>query len=108
MPPGRKPSLLKAAAPKKTAKRATKSRRRSPYELVTELKKKRDALMDSMGARIGKLDERIEALEAKHQARIAVSQLVESRSTEELAQDEARLKAQLAIMKKARKLSVTK
>lgn len=107
-PPAKAPKSApaKAAVPKKP--RTTKSRRRSPFELVNEMKAKRDALAESLSARVAKLDLRIAELELKHQARIAVSELVESRSADELAQDEAQLKAQLSIMKKARKLSVAK
>lgn len=95
----------KAAAPKKPAPRATKSRRRSPYEIVQELKTKRDKLAQTMAARISKIDQRIAELEAKHQARIQISQLVENKTSDELIREEQELKSKLSLLKKARKLS---
>lgn len=97
----------KTTAPKKAPARAAKSRRRSPYELVQELKTKRDKLAQSLSGRIGKIDSRIAELEAKHQARIQISQLMETRSPDELMREEAELKSKLSLLKKARKLSTT-
>lgn len=96
----------KAIAPKK-AVRARKSRRRSPYELVSELKIKREKLAQSLSARIGKIDQRIAELEAKHQARIAISQLMETKSPDEMLKEESELRSKLALLKKARKLAGT-
>ncbi len=95
----------KAVAPKKPAPRAPKSRRRSPYEIVQELKVKRDHLAQTMATRISKIDGRIAELEAKHQARIQISQLVENKTQEELMREEQDLKSKLSLLKKARKLS---
>lgn len=95
----------KAAAPKKPAARATKSRRRTPYELVQELKAKREKLSQALSQRIAKIDQRIAELEAKHQARIQIQELTQTKTPEELLREEAELKSKLSLLKKARKLS---
>ncbi|MBI6545224.1 MAG: hypothetical protein HY692_00430 [Cyanobacteria bacterium NC_groundwater_1444_Ag_S-0.65um_54_12] len=91
--------------PKKPPAHTAKSRRRSPYELVQELKAKRDKLQETLTNRINKIDQRINELEAKHQAKIQISQLMETKSAEELIKEEAELKSKLSLLKKARKLS---
>ena len=104
MPP-RKTAAKKPAAKPARAARSTKSRRRTPYELVQELKAKRDQLAQSLSARISRFDERIAQLEAKHEARIAISRLMETRTHEELLREEAEIKSKLSLLKKARKMS---
>jgi len=97
----------KAAAPRKPVARATKSRRRTPYELVQELKSKREKLAQSLSSRIAKIDERIAELEAKHHARIQIQELMREKTPDELMREEAELKTKLSLLKKARKLSST-
>jgi len=97
----------KPAVPKKPTVRVTKSRRRTPYELVQELKTKRDKLAESLSQRVAKIDERIAELEAKHQARIQISELMQTKTPDELMREEAELKSKLSLLKKARKLSTT-
>jgi hypothetical protein len=104
MPP-RKPAAKNPAAKPARAARSTKSRRRTPYELVQELKTRREQLAQSLSVRIAKFDERIAQLEARHEARIAISQLMVTRTHEELLREEAEIKSKLSILKKARKLS---
>jgi len=95
-----------AQTPKKPApKRRVTRTRRTPYDLVQDLKAKREALLESMGARIGKLDQRIAELESKHAARIQLAEIMESKTPEEIEREEAELRQRLALMKRARKLS---
>ncbi len=82
---------------------ASKRTRRSPYELVQELKVKRDKLRESMESRIAKLDQRIESLESKHEHKIKVSELLASRSPEELAKELEALRTQQSLLRKALK-----
>lgn len=95
------PGANAAAKAKGTA--ASKRTRRSPYELVQELRTKRDQLRESMEARLAKLDQRIESLESKHEHKIKVSELLASRSPEELAKEYEALRTQQALLRKALK-----
>lgn len=87
-----------ATVAKKTASKRT---RRSPFELVQELRIKRDKLRESLEARISKLDQRIQALETKHEHKIKVSELLQSRSPEELEQELVALRTQQSLLRKA-------
>jgi len=100
-PKAKKASGATAAAKAKGA--ASKRTRRSPYELVQELRVKRDKLRESMESRISKLDQRIESLESKHEHKIKVSELLASRSPEELAKEYEALRTQQALLRKALK-----
>ena len=90
------PKVKKAAAPKRT--------RRMPYDMLKDLKAKRDALAAKMAERIGALDRRIADLEAKHAERIRVSELIQSKTAEELEAEATALKTQLSLLKRARKM----
>lgn len=93
------------AAPKKAkaAVAARKRVRRSPYDLVQDLRAKRDAVAASLGERIAKLDQRIQALETKHDAKIKVSELLNTRTAEELADELVAVRAQQSLLRKAMK-----
>lgn len=93
----------KKAAASSAKAAASKRSRRSPYELVQELRTKRDALQASMDARIAKLDQRINALESKHEHKIKVSELLASRSAEELEKELEALRTQQSLLRKALK-----
>lgn len=82
---------------------STKRTRRSPYELVQELKAKRDDLYERMTGQIAKLDRRIVELEAKHEHKIKVSELVSSKSPEELEREFEDMRKQQALLRKALK-----
>ena len=79
--------------------------RRSPFEVVTELKARREALAKTYQDRLAKLDLRIQRLEARYEKKIMVTQLLNSKTPEELAQELAAVKKQQAILKKALKAS---
>lgn len=103
-PKARKASGASAAA--KAKANAAKRTRRSPYELVQELRDKRDKLRDSMESRIAKLDQRIASLESKHEHKIKVSELLASRSQEELAKEYEALRTQQSLLRKALKQGI--
>lgn len=112
-----RPKSLSAPTAKKPAAGTTSSRgkgtaskrtRRSPYELVQELRAKRDKLRDTMEARLSKLDQRIESLEAKHEHKIKVSELLASRSPEELAKELDVLRTQQSLLRKALRQGTTR
>lgn len=98
-----------ATSPKKApARKPARRSRRTPYELVQDLRKQREALLESYGARIRKLDERIQELESRHAQRIAIQKLTETKTPEELAREEEELRARLALFRKARKAASSK
>ena len=77
--------------------------RRSPFEMVQELKERRDVLAKTYQARLEKLDIRIQRLEARYEKKIKVTQLLNTKTPEELALELAAVKKQQAILKKALK-----
>ena len=104
----RKPATAEAqAAPKKKpgrpANRGAKNARRSPYEIVNELKARRDELAKTYEERLAKLDARIQRLEERHEKKIKVTELLQNKTPEELAQELEAIKKQQAILKKAMK-----
>lgn len=95
-----KVTKVKKTAPKKAA---AKRSRRSPYELVQELRVKRDKLREAMDARISKLDSRIASLETKHEHKIKVSELLASHTPEDLEKQLETLRTQQSLYRKALK-----
>ena len=91
---------IKKSAPSKVG---AKRSRRSPYELVQELRTKRDKLRETMEARISKLDARIESLEAKHEHKIKVSELLASHTPEDLEKELESLRTKQSLLRKALK-----
>lgn len=77
--------------------------RRSPYEVVQELKERRDALAKTYQERLARLDGRIQRMEARYEKKILVTQLLSTKTPEELALELAAIKKQQAILKKALK-----
>lgn len=77
--------------------------RRSPYDVVNELKARRAELAKTYQARLDKLDTRIQRLEARYEKKILLTQLLNSKTPEELALELAAIKKQQSIIKKALK-----
>jgi TolA-binding protein len=77
--------------------------RRSPYEVVQELKERREALAKTYQERLAKLDGRIKRLEARYEKKILVTQLLSTKTPEELALELAAIKKHQSILKKALK-----
>lgn len=96
------PQPKRTAATRATTAAAKRSRR-SPYELVQELREKREELRATMEARIAKLDARIAQLETRHEHKIKVSELLANHSPEELAKDLEALRAQQSLLRRALK-----
>ena len=78
--------------------------RRSPYEVVQELKARREELAKTYEARLSKLDERIERMEARYEKKILLTQLLTTKTPEELALELAAIKKQQSLIKKALKV----
>lgn len=95
-----KPASKKAGRP---AARGSKNSRRSPYEIVSELKSRRDELAKTYEERLAKLDARIQRLEERHEKKIKVSELLQNKTADELAREFEALKKHQAILKKAMK-----
>jgi len=89
--------------PGRPASKGAKSARRSPYEIVTELKARRDELAKTYEDRLSKLDARIQRLEERHEKKIKVTELLQNKTPEELALELEAIKKQQAILKKAMK-----
>lgn len=77
--------------------------RRSPMEILQELKDKRDRLHDSMTERLMLLDERIAKLESRHSSKIKVSELLQTHSTEELQTALDSIRKQRSLLRRALK-----
>ncbi len=86
---------------RKTAKR--KVSRRSPSELIADLKAKREDIMQSFGDRIGKLDQKIAELETRHAKRIQLHDLMTTKTPQELADEEAMTRKMLHLLRRAKK-----
>lgn len=94
-----------AASGATTGTRRSARQRRSPYEIVQELKERRAELERSFQTKVAKLDERIRQLEERHGERIKISQLLETKTPEELAKELEDIKRQHALLRKAMKKS---
>lgn len=92
-----------AATATKTRAVAAKRSRRSPYDLLQALQTQREQLQKTMEERLGKLDHRIATLEQKHEHKIKVSELLKSKSPEELQLEMEEMKKQQSILRKALK-----
>lgn len=104
-----KASVMEQVA--KTAKKSTQTaaqrrNRRSPVEILQELKTKRDRLHDAMTERIARLDERIAKLESRHSSKIKVTELIQTHSTEELKQALDSIRKQRSLLRRALKDSL--
>ncbi len=97
------PEATPKKKPGRPASKGTKSARRSPYEIVTELKARRDELAKTYEDRLSKLDARIQRLEERHEKKIKVTELLQNKTPEELALELEAIKKQQAILKKAMK-----
>ncbi len=96
---GRKPKGISAANAVVTKRKP----RRSPYEVVKELRARRDELAQTYEDRLIKLDFRIKRLEERYEKKILLAQLINSRSPEELALELAAVKKQQMLLKRALK-----
>lgn len=81
-----------------------KQYRRTYFELITDLKQKRDRLRESLAARTAKLTAKIEALEEKYQKRIQIAELVRDHSPEQIAQQEQELRQKLIAFRAAQRI----
>lgn len=77
--------------------------RRSPHELIQELKDRRDELARTYQARLDKLDHRIQRMEARYERKIKLTQLLATKTPEELALELAAIKKQQSLIKRALK-----
>lgn len=95
-----RPATRKPAKGKTSAQRRN---RRSPVEILQELKDKRDRLHEAMTERIARLDERIAKLENRHSSKIKVTELLQTHSTEELQHALESIRKQRSLLKRALK-----
>lgn len=98
-----KPAAKKAGRP---PSRGAKNARRTPVEIVNELKARRDQLAKTYEERLSKLDARIRRLEDRHEKKIKISELLKNKSPEELAHELEAQKKYQDILKKAIKQAV--
>lgn len=108
--------MVKAATPKGTSTKrpsakgdtgASRRNRRSPVEILQELKDKRDRLHEAMVERLSRLDERIARLESRHSNKIKVTELVQTHSAEELQHALESIRKQRSLLRRALKDRLT-
>lgn len=95
-----------AGRPRRQEARAvtTKKRnRRSPVEILSELKEQRDALAKRMEEKLTKLDERIARVEARYDKQIRLAELTENLSLEDIAKKLEETKRQQKLLRMAMK-----
>jgi hypothetical protein len=85
-----------------TAKPKAPQNRRSPSQLLDDLKAERDEVAQKMGARLAKLDEKIARVEARYARHIALTELAEI-SPEDLEEKLEAAKRQQRLLKLALK-----
>ncbi len=101
--PAKPPAARKPGRPPSSATREAKNARRSPYEIVNELKARRDELAKTYEERLAKLDTRIQRLEERHEKKIKVTEMLQNKTPEELALELEAVKKHQAILKRAMK-----
>ena len=92
-----------AKKPGRPPSRGVKSARRTPYEIVSQLKARRAELAKTYEERLAKLDTRIQRLEERHEKKIKVTELLQNKTPAEMAQELEAIKKQQALLKKAMK-----
>lgn len=96
----------KLAPKKKNAKSAVGKvvrNRRSPFELLQDLKAKRLDLAEKSEKKLEQMDSKIEALEGKYKQRIRVEELKASMNPEELEKEIMELKEKQKLLRLAMK-----
>jgi len=96
------PPTKRASQPKGTSS-AQRRNRRTPVEILQELKEKRDRLHEAMTERLSRLDERIAKLESRHSSKIKVTELLQTHSTEELQHALESIRKQRSLLRRALK-----
>ncbi|HEY9856641.1 MAG TPA: hypothetical protein V6D05_12940, partial [Stenomitos sp.] len=82
---------------------AQRRNRRSPVEILQELKDKRERMHEAMMERLSRLDERIAKLESRHSSKIKLTELVQTHSTEELQHALESVRKQRSLLRRALK-----
>jgi len=82
---------------------AQRRNRRSPVEILQELKDKRDRMHDAMMERLSRLDERIAKLESRHSNKIKLTELMQTHSAEELQHALESVRKQRSLLRRALK-----
>ncbi|HBN07079.1 MAG TPA: hypothetical protein DD435_00020 [Cyanobacteria bacterium UBA8530] len=101
--------MLKRA--KASAKKATvaaerqKKNRRTPYELLQDLKLKRQALSEKTENKLAQYDSKIESLENKYKQRIQIEEIKSKSTPEELEKEILQLKEKQRLLRMAMKQS---
>ena len=94
------PIKTKAAAAKITSKDRS---RRSPAQLLADLKSERDQVADKMGARLTKLDARIMRVEQRYDTQLRLAELTTGVSMDDLQQQLDDAKRQQKLLRMALK-----
>lgn len=101
--PKNKPGGQAGMLPAKGKTAAQRRHRRSPVEILQELKDQRDRLHEIMVIRLTRLDERISKLESRHSSKIKVTELLKTHSTEELQTALEGVRKQRSLLRRALK-----
>ena len=84
---------------------ASKRTRRSPYELLQVLEDQREKMRETMESKLGRLDQRIDALKSKHESKIKIQELQANKTPDQLEEELQAVKAHLMLVRKALKQS---
>lgn len=87
----------------KSAAKAKLRRRRSPAELLNDLKTKREKLFHTMQARLDLMDAKIQKIENKYRNQIEIQQLVQDKSVAELQAELQEVRRKSQVIKRAMK-----
>lgn len=93
----------KAPAQKPVKHEKAKKNRRTPYELLQDLKEKRQALAEKTEKKLAQYDAKIESLETKYRQRIQIEEIKSQKSQEELEKEIRELKEKQRLLRMAMK-----
>lgn len=99
-----RPKSTKTGDTKVASKRTraiAKGKRRSAFDVVQELKAKRDALAATYNERLARLDERIRRLEERHEQKFRLQELLQTKSAEELEREAEEARRRASLLRKA-------
>jgi len=100
---------VKAAKAKKVVTKAKspaeRKSRRTAYQLLQDFQDKRDKVVFQYEAKLSSLDSKIAKLQERHASRIAVAQVLDSMTADEILAAEKRVRLQLQAIRKAARMS---
>jgi TolA-binding protein len=99
------PRKAKTTAHKPAPAEKAKKNRRTPYELLQDLKQKRQSLAEKTERKLAQYDAKIESLESKYRQRIQIEEIKAQKSPDELEREIRELKEKQRLLRMAMKQS---